>query len=130
VPSRYALRKIRNERWQAASDLTRELKWIADGGSQAGVSPQAVTAKGNRSLGRRELLLSVGALLSVAAIAGIAVWNLKPSLPQAVTRMAINLPLGQQLAGMDSGPSVALSPDGSDLAYVAIQVAPNVFFYA
>jgi Tol biopolymer transport system component/tRNA A-37 threonylcarbamoyl transferase component Bud32 len=108
-------------RWQAANDLTRELKWIAEGGSQAGVSPPPATAKGIRSLGRRERILSVGALLLVAAIVGIAAWNLKPPPPRAVTRAVINLPAGQQLAGLDSGPSVALSPDGTHLAYVARQ---------
>jgi serine/threonine-protein kinase len=48
-------------------------------------------------------------------------WNLKPSPPLPVTRTVINLPLGQQLAGLDNGPAVALSPDGTRLAYVAIQ---------
>ena len=33
----------------------------------------------------------------------------------------ITLPPGQQLAGLDSGPAVALSPDGTHLAYVASQ---------
>jgi serine/threonine protein kinase/Tol biopolymer transport system component len=115
------LAKDPDGRWQAANDLTRELKWTAEGASQAGVSPTPATPKGIRSLGRRELILSVGALLLVGAIAGIAVWNLKPSPPQAVTRAVINLPPGQQLAGLDSGPSVALSPDGTHLAYVARQ---------
>ena len=78
--------------------------------------------KGFHALGRRELLLIEGALLLVAVIAGIAVWNLKPSpSPQPVTRTVINLPPGQQLAGLDSGPAVALSPDGTRLAYVARQ---------
>jgi Tol biopolymer transport system component len=63
----------------------------------------------------------VGILLLVATIAGIAVWNLKPAPPQPVTRTVINLPPGQQLAGLDSGPSVGLSPDGTHLAYVARQ---------
>ena len=44
-----------------------------------------------------------------------------PSQQQPVTRTAINLPPGQQLAGLDNGPAVALSPDGTQLAYVATQ---------
>jgi len=31
------LAKDRDERWQSASDLTSELNWITEGGSQAGV---------------------------------------------------------------------------------------------
>jgi eukaryotic-like serine/threonine-protein kinase len=31
-----------DERWQAASDLARELKWIAEGSSKVGLTPSAV----------------------------------------------------------------------------------------
>jgi eukaryotic-like serine/threonine-protein kinase len=44
-----------------------------------------------------------------------------PSTPRPVSRFAITLPPGQQLAGLDKGPAVALSPDGAHLAYVARQ---------
>ncbi len=115
------LAKDPDDRWQTASDLTRELKWIAERGSQAGVSQPTPSAKGIRSLGRTALILSLGILLLVAAIAGIAAWNLKPSPPQPVTRTVITLPPGQQLAGLENGPAVALSPDGTRLAYVARQ---------
>ena len=54
-------------------------------------------------------------------IASSAIWNLKPTAPRRVTRTVITLPPGQQLAGLDSGPAVALSPDGTHLAYVANQ---------
>src|SRR4029077_3869280 len=101
-------------------DLTDELKWIAESGSQVTSAPTAAV-KGIRALGRGALILSIGALLLGAAIAGLAVWNLKPSPPQRVTRTVITLPLGQQLAGLESGPAVALSPDGTQLAYVARQ---------
>ncbi len=117
------LAKDRDDRWQSANDLTQELKWIVEGGSQ--VSPLPVTpARGVSWLGRRELILSVGALLLGAVIAGLAVRNLKPwpaPAAQPVTRTVINLPPGQQLAGLESGPAIALSPDGTRLAYVARQ---------
>jgi Tol biopolymer transport system component len=117
------LAKDPNERWQTASDLNGELKWIAEGGSQLGSLP-AAPASGRGALGRRPLIFGLGALLLVAVIAGITAWNLKPAPvpgPQAVTRTVINLPPGQQLAGLDSGPALALSPDGTHLAYVARQ---------
>src|ERR1700674_3414872 len=116
-----SLRKDRDDSWQNARDVTDELKWIAESGSHVGVSVPAAAAKGFRALGRRELTLSVGALLLVAVVTGITIWNLKPSPPQPVTRTVIKLPPGQQLAGLDSGPAVALSPDGTRLAYVARQ---------
>src|SRR5208282_2587093 len=75
-------------------------------------------------LWRRTLIVGLGTLLLGAAIAGLAVWNLKPAPsppPQPVTRTVINLPPGQRLAGLDSGPALALSPNGTHLAYVASQ---------
>jgi hypothetical protein len=116
------LAKEPDERWQSANDLTNELKWIAEGGS--GVSMPTAAARGIRALSRRALLLGVGVLLLVAVIASLAAWNLKPApapTPLPITRTVINLPPGQQLAGLENGPAVTLSPDGTHLAYVARQ---------
>ncbi len=116
------LAKEPDERWQSANDLTNELKWIAEGGS--GVSMPTSAARGIREISRRGLLLGLGVLLLVAVIASFAAWNLKPApapTPQPITRTVINLPPGQQLAGLENGPAVTLSPDGTHLAYVARQ---------
>jgi serine/threonine protein kinase len=116
------LAKEPDQRWQTASDLCGELKWIAEGGSQIGL-PQPDAAKGIRALGRWTLIVNVGALLLVAIITGLAIWNLKPApaQPKPVSRFTITLPQGQQLAVPDAGPAVALSPDGTHLAYVVRQ---------
>ncbi len=115
------LAKEPEKRWQAASDVCDELKWITEGGSQV-ISTPTVPVKGIRSHGRRALILSVlGAFLLGAAIASLAVWNLKPSPRKQESRFTITLPPGQQLAGLDRGPAVALAPDGSLLAYIACQ---------
>jgi Tol biopolymer transport system component/predicted Ser/Thr protein kinase len=111
------LAKDPDDRWQAVRDLELELKWIAEGGSQA-MRPPVASARSTH--GWRALTLSAATLLLVAAIASIAAWNLKPSSPRPVSRTVIALPPGQQLAGLEQ-PAVALSPDGSQLAYVAIQ---------
>jgi Tol biopolymer transport system component/predicted Ser/Thr protein kinase len=118
---RKCLAKEPDERWQAASDICDELKWIAEGGSQ--VAPASTAeGKGFRAPGRRTLILILlGTLLLGGLVTGLVIWNLKPSSPQPVTRTVINLPPGQQLAGLNSGPAVALSPDGTHLAYVATQ---------
>jgi Tol biopolymer transport system component len=68
----------------------------------------------------RALPLSLATLLLGGALASLATWNLKPTPPRPVSRMLITLPPGQRLAGLDQ-PAVAFSPDGSRLAYVAIQ---------
>jgi serine/threonine-protein kinase len=115
------LAKEPDQRWQTASDLCGELKWISEGGSQTSVP--AAAGKGFHALGRREMILILGALLFVAASSGLAIWNLKPAprVPRQVSRFAITLPPGQQLAIPESGPAVAISPDGTHFAYVARQ---------
>jgi serine/threonine protein kinase len=113
------LAKDPDERWQSANDLANELKWIAEGGS--GVTVPTATAKGIRPLSRRALILSLGALL-LMVVTSLTTWTLKSSPPpQPVSRLTINLPQDQQLAGLDSGTALVLSPDGSQLAYVARQ---------
>src|SRR6202048_2173903 len=56
------LAKEADNRWQTARDVELEMKWVAEGGSQVGLAPTAAM-KGVRALGRRAMLLSVGALL-------------------------------------------------------------------
>jgi Tol biopolymer transport system component/predicted Ser/Thr protein kinase len=121
------LAKESEKRWQTASDLCEELKWIAEGGSQAGV-PAAAIAGGTR-LTRRSILFSAVVSLIVAAVVGLAVWNLKPSpAPPPVSRSVFTLPPGQQLAGLENGPAVALSSDGTHLAYVARQGGTQLLY--
>jgi Tol biopolymer transport system component/predicted Ser/Thr protein kinase len=114
------LAKEPEKRWQAASDVCDELKWIAEGGSQVASAPMAAV-KGAGPFGRRALLFSLGTLLLGAAVSGVAIWNLKPSLPRPVSRFTVTLPPDQQLAGLDGGPAVVLRADGTHLAYVARQ---------
>src|SRR6202043_1193809 len=53
------LAKEPEKRWQAASDVCDELKWIAEGGSQIASAPTA-TGKGIRASRRQRLALGVG----------------------------------------------------------------------
>ena len=110
------------DRWQVARDLELDLKWIAETGSLA-TPAQTSSAKVMRLLGPRALLFGLSTLVLGALIAGLAVWNLKPpssSSPVQVIRTVITLPPEQRLVGLDS-PAVAVSPDGTRVAYVAVQ---------
>jgi eukaryotic-like serine/threonine-protein kinase len=114
------LAKDPERRWQAASDVCDELKWIGEGGSQPESQP-ASFAKDTGLLGLRMLIGGLVTLLLGAAIASLALWNLKPSpSPKLVSRFTITLPKGQRLADLNL-PAVALSPDGTLLAYVATE---------
>jgi Tol biopolymer transport system component/predicted Ser/Thr protein kinase len=112
------LAKDPDKRWQTASDLCEELRWIAEGSSQTAV-PAAATAGRARML-RPWAVVAGLACLIVAVIAGFAVLILKPMPPKPVTRTVITLPPGDRLVGPDQ-PALALSPDGKQLAYAAIR---------
>ena len=116
------LAKEPNKRWQSASDLSDELKWIAHGGPEGAQPPVPETKPAVVQSQRRlpELGLAVAA---IAIIIGIAVWLRRPApagLSPQVSRFSISLAPGQRLAAVDQPqPALAISPDGSLLAYVA-----------
>jgi serine/threonine protein kinase/Tol biopolymer transport system component len=116
------LAKEPEKRWQAASDVCDELKWIAEGGSE---STLALTTAPKGILERwRGGALWGAAFLLLAAVTGIVLWNRKSSSPMnslPVSRIAITLPPSQPLAGLELGSAVALSPDGTRLVYAARQ---------
>ncbi len=120
---RKCLAKEPEKRWQAASDVCDELKWVADTGSQASLAP-AAAPKGMRPSGRLGIIAGAGALLLVAAIASLAAWNRKSSAPpQPVGRYVITVPSTQELTVLNGSGShlLAISPDGKYIAYTAIQ---------
>ena len=110
------LAKDPDGRWQTASDLCRELKWIAEAGSQIA---SASTVKGFWPFSKRPLVVALGTLLLGAVIAGVAIWNLKPAARPAVSRLAVTLPSDAQLPGRLNESTLAISPDGGQLAFVA-----------
>ena len=63
-------------------------------------------------------------LLLLTAVVSVAIWNWKSPSPKVsgpAPHIAIALPPGQPLAGLEMGIAVALSPDGSHLVYAARQ---------
>ena len=91
----------------------------------------AAGVAGARALGRRPAILSMSTLVLGAAIAGLAVWDLKPGpsqVLQPLARMVITPP-GERLLGGESGnPAVALSPDGSRIVLVVRQGGATQLF--
>jgi Tol biopolymer transport system component len=128
-----ALEKDRKLRYQSAAELRTDLVRLKRDTSSGRVATaeSAAPAKGVHAIGRREVIIGSGASLLSAIVTGIAVWNLKPSTApalQPVIRIVINLPPGQQLAGLENGSAVTLSPDGTELVYVARQGGPQQLY--
>jgi eukaryotic-like serine/threonine-protein kinase len=114
---RRCLEKDPKKRWHAAADVRVELESVIGRGLLI-EEPHAVT-KTARPLWKRAI--SVAATLLIGGvIAGYGAWRLKPEPARSVTRFSVPLPQGQ--AFTNAGRQlVALSPDGSNLVYVANQ---------
>jgi len=118
------LEKDRKLRYQGAADLRTDLarlKRDTDSGRVAATEPSA-SVRGGSTVRRRALLWGGASLLLLAGVIGMAVWSLGRSpvaVSAPVSRIAISLPPGQLVAGLTGGPSLAISPDGTRLAYVA-----------
>ncbi len=109
--------KVPDERWQTASDLTAELKWITE---PAAVSPIGQTLAGQPGRWGRTITLGLVALAGAAL--GVEIWSLRrPPLspPAPAKQLVIPLPSTAPLEVETPLPAVALSPDGTRLVYVA-----------
>jgi serine/threonine-protein kinase len=113
------LEKTREMRFESARDLAFGLEVLSNTGATAALAP-APTAV--RSVERRALLWVAAGALAIG-LAGAIAWNLsRPAPPLPVTRFALALPAGQLLNANGGGHSLALSPDGARLAYVAARL--------
>ena len=112
---RKCLEKDPDDRWQSAHDVASELRWIAEAGSQAGV-PAALSL---RRRSRERLAWLLVALLGAATTLLAAAHLLRVPKPAVAFRATLDPPMDAALIPFDEL-GVALSPDGTQLAFVAI----------
>jgi eukaryotic-like serine/threonine-protein kinase len=109
------LAKIPDERWQSASDLASELKWIGEADAQRDETPDRAAQRTNRE----RILLSVALVGAGAAILlGALYWNRSAADLRAI-RAYIKPMDGSNFVLTGFAGGFALSPDGQLLAYVA-----------
>jgi eukaryotic-like serine/threonine-protein kinase len=111
------LAKDPDDRWQAASDLRDELRWIASGGAQVS-APVPVPARPRQ----RTLVFSTLVAIALVGAGALALpYLLRTPAAPAVVRFTLSPPEGVVFAptGAPVAPFPAVSPDGSRLAYVA-----------
>jgi eukaryotic-like serine/threonine-protein kinase len=112
------LAKDPDERWQSASDLSRELRWIS-GGTGAGSATSTPVVAVRRRSGSRAAWI-VAAVASIVAVASIGKLATLPSAATArapLSRFAIGSPANATLAA--DGVHARISPDGRTLAFAA-----------
>ena len=109
---RKCLAKSADDRWQSAHDLRDTLTWIAVGGSLP-------TGTSERANWRQAIPWALATLAAGGALIAVAVWNLKPSPPPpAPAQFVITTPPEGPLRLTGSQTDVALSPDGTRIAYM------------
>ena len=113
---RRCLAKDPEQRWQAARDLTLELKWIEEAGPQAG-APAVVQAR--RRI-ERAWMAGVAALLLTTTALGVLYYRSVWKEPQVV-RAFIPPPekAGFRFVGGGNVGPMAVSPDGRKIAFSA-----------
>ena len=108
---RRALERDRRRRLVDIADARLELDDAASSADEIQPIP--------RSIGRWRHWLAFGTVAAIAAsVAGTAVWITRPELPRQIARFTITLPPDQQFTATGRH-FVAISPDGSRIAYVA-----------
>jgi eukaryotic-like serine/threonine-protein kinase len=112
------LAKDADDRWQSAGDLGRQLRLMQGSGQHGVALPPAVSSA--RSAWRLDPARALGALVAIAAFTAVALWIFGRPPPDAprVTRFLLAPPTATPLAS-SAGVDVAISPDGSRIAYVA-----------
>jgi Tol biopolymer transport system component len=114
---RRCLEKDPEDRWQSARDVAAQLRWIAEPGSQAGVAAPITP----RRTTRERLAWGIAALAVLGAVATAAAALLRPAARPPVIVSSIVPP---EAAAFDSSTvAMALSPDGSQIAFVARNAA-------
>src|SRR5947209_18631723 len=100
------LAKDPEERWQTGHDVKLQLKWIAEGGSQAGVAAPVAARRKHRE---RTAWL-VAAVMGVMASGAAAAYWVATSKPQRVVVSSILLPEKAQFTLMGRNGPPAISP--------------------
>ena len=108
---RTCMAKDPDDRWQTAHDVKLQLQWIGEAGSKAGV-PAPVAARRRVS---QKLAWAVAAVAAAAAIAMAVGFVLRAPVPFHPLRVSILPPEQHSFDPL----SIALSPDGTKLAFVA-----------
>jgi serine/threonine-protein kinase len=118
---RTALAKLPADRFPTAGDLAKAL---ADPGFQSR-APGSTTVVRERGIRRSDRVAAVA--VGVAAVAVVvAGWALlRPLPPQPVHRVSVALPAGQEIVEPWLSSPIALSADGSTLAYVGPHDGPT-----
>jgi Tol biopolymer transport system component len=105
------LAKDPDDRWQTARDLGRELAWIANTRDEASPKPAASDPRA------RVPWIAAAVLAAAALAASFAAYRATRPVERPLMRFTDDV--GSELMVGAVGPTVAISPDGAQIAYVS-----------
>jgi eukaryotic-like serine/threonine-protein kinase len=119
------LQKDPKQRLRDIGDARISIDEVLSGAPLEAPTPGEVS----RAAGSRQQIFWASALILIALAAGAGVWFLKPPPVsfKPVSRFTINLPPGDQFVALEY-PVIALSPDGTQLAYSAVHSGMRQLF--
>jgi eukaryotic-like serine/threonine-protein kinase len=111
------LAKDPDDRWQSARDICEQLRWISESGPQT--APAGPSA-GQQKPANRMAWVAITAVLSVAVIAAVFFYlHRTPPIEKQAVRFTIGPPEKGAFGLGLSSDTIALSPDGSKVAFSA-----------
>jgi Tol biopolymer transport system component len=113
---RACLVKDPDARWQSSADLKSELNWIAETGARTGTAAPGVPRGGRRE----RLAWFVVAALVVALVVSLFHGLRLGRAAQKTIRFSVASPRNAEFFRHPASCSLALSPDGSSLAFVGV----------
>ena len=119
APVRRLLRRcLEREQRRRLRDVGEALSHLEEAatGPAGNSAPRAAALVSQPHVWRRALAMALGISAVAMVVTGLAVWNLKPGEPRAVTRFTYDLPTSHQLTGR-SRAVLAVSPDGRRFVY-------------
>jgi len=122
---RKCLAKSPDERWQSASDLASELKWIMESGSQTGMPASVV---GGRK--KREVAWAVAGACTIALLVLGTAYTRLASIRPAVLVSTVLPPVGTRFAAVGPHSGVPqISPDKRTLVFAAVDAQGRVMLW-
>jgi serine/threonine protein kinase/Tol biopolymer transport system component len=113
------LAKDPDERWQSARDVGSQLQWVAD----AGLATPVVSAGATSTLRRWRATIAAtlaGLVVGAAAVLGLRWQHAAPPIEGQVVRALVPPPDDWTITASHPPQRLAMSPDGSRLAFVAL----------
>ena len=118
------LAKEPSERWQSASDLASELKWVGEGSSQAGM-PAPVVGRGQK---RERLAWALAAVSVAGLLAGLVAYLRVANFPAHLMVADVAPPKGAKFNFLATG-APALAPDGHAVVFGARDVSGKTLLW-